>query len=149
MTTAIMIYVVLALSALITFALGWLAIRYASWIKEKIKSVRIEGILLRLGDAAFKVVRELQQTVVDKLKADEKWDGDEAKKVKKAAIAKLKEYIGPKGVQEAFDVLGIDMPGLEKIIGTFIEAEVHDLKAMASDKAIGMAAEPDDDDDTE
>jgi hypothetical protein len=131
----LVIPVALALSILLTLALGWLAIRYASWITEKVKSARLEGILLRLGDAAFKVVRELQQTVVDELKKGDNWNEEKAKEVKEAAIAKLKEYIGPKGVQEALTILGLDTSGLDKLIGTLIEAEVHDLRAEAKDDA--------------
>lgn len=126
---------ILALSALLTLALGWLAVRYASWIKEKIKNARIEGILLRLGDAVFKVVRELQQTVVDKAKTDGEWNKEKAEEVKKAAIAKLKEYLGPKGIAEAMAVLGLDMPGLEKLLSTMIESDVFDLRSGESTDA--------------
>lgn len=129
------VIIVLALSALLTLALGWLAVRYASWIKEKVKNSRVEGILLRLGEAVFKVVRELQQTVVDKAKASDEWNEEKAKEVKAAAIAKLKEYLGPKGIAEAMAVLGLDMPGLEKLLGTMIESDVYDLRAGESTDA--------------
>lgn len=125
---SIMMIVILALSGILTLALGWLAVRYASWIKEKVKSARVEGILLRLGDAVFKVVRELQQTVVDKAKVDGKWNQEKAEEVKKAAIEKIKEYLGPKGIQEALAILGLDIPGLEKLLSTMIEADVYDLR---------------------
>ena len=133
------VIIILALSALLTLALGWLAVRYASWIKEKIKSARVEGILLRLGDAVFKVVRELQQTVVDKAKAEGEWNKEKAEEVKKAAIDKLKEYLGPKGIAEALAVLGLDLPGLEKLLGTMVEADVFDLR-MGEESTTDAAA---------
>jgi hypothetical protein len=129
------VIIILAISAVLTLALGWLSVRYASWIKEKIKSARVEGILLRLGDAVFKVVRELQQTVVDKAKEDGEWNKEKAEEVKKAAITKIKEYLGPKGIKEALTILGLDSSGLDKLLGTMIESDVFDLRGESTEDA--------------
>ena len=129
----ILIPAILGLSALLTFGLSWLAVRYASFIKAQIKNTRVEGIMLRFGDAAFKVVRELQQTVVNAAKADGTWNKEKAEEVKKAAMDKLKSYVGSDGIKEALAILGIDIPGLDKLIGTLIESEVFDLKEETTD----------------
>ena len=98
-------------------------------VDAKVENDLVNGILQRLGEAAFRVVREVQQTVVDALKEEGEWDAEKAAEVKDLAIQKLKEYLGPKGIAEAMEILGLNEDGLLKMLGTLVEAEVHDLKA--------------------
>jgi hypothetical protein len=126
----ILLPLVLVVSAALTLALGWVARKYGLFVDARIKNELVNGILQRLGEAAFRVVREVQQTVVDALKEGE-WNAEKAAEVKDLALAKLKEYLGPKGIAEAMDILGLNEEGLDKLFGTLIEAEVHDLKADA------------------
>lgn len=84
--------------------------------------------MLRLTDFAEKVVLELDQTIVDQLKKDSKWNAEEAKKVKQMALDKLKSYLGAEGVKELMAILGIDSPTLENLLSTLIEAAVRKFK---------------------
>lgn len=85
----VMTMVVGTAGAALATVLIWLAVKYRTWIATKVKNDRVEGVLARLGDFAFRVVGELNQTVVEKLKADGKWNKAEAEKVKAEALAKI------------------------------------------------------------
>jgi hypothetical protein len=128
---SVLIPLVLVISTALTLVLGWAARKYGLLVDSKVKNELAGGILHRLGEAAFRVVRELQQTVVEELKEDGEWDKEKAVEIKNLAIAKLKEYLGPKGLAEAMDILGLNEGGILSLLGTLIEAEVHDLKADA------------------
>lgn len=132
----VMISLVGVAGALLATVLTWLAIKYRSYIMTKIKNDRVQGILARLGDLAFRVVGEVNQTMVDDLKASGTWNAETAKSAKDAALTKLKSYLGAKGVAEAMDVLGLDNAGLEALLSTFIESWVGQLKwADSTEKA--------------
>ena len=129
--STILLPLVLVISTALTLALMWVAKKYGLMVDTQVKNDTVNGILQRLGEAAFRVVREVQQTVVDALKEGE-WNAEKAEEVKALAIAKLKAYLGPKGVLEAMDILGLNAAGLENLFGTLIEAEVHDMKVDAN-----------------
>jgi len=100
-------------------------------IKAKIQNDKVAGIMARLLEFVAKVVLELDQTIVDKLKKDGKWNADEAKKVKQMALDKVMSYLGAAGVHEAMVILGIDNKTFEQLISTLIEAEVRPNKLPA------------------
>ena len=129
--STILLPLILVISTALTLALMWVAKKYGLMVDTQVKNDTVNGILQRLGEAAFRVVREVQQTVVDVLSEGE-WNAEKAKEVRALAIAKLKEYLGPKGVLEAMDILGLNAAGLENLFGTLIEAEVHDMKVDAN-----------------
>lgn len=116
--------VLIAGGGVLTVVLGLLGLKYRAWIAEKVKNARLSGILERLGNFAFQVVSELNQTVVAQLKKDGKWNAEEAAKVKQMALDKLKSYIGPEGLKEAMAILGIDNATLMNLLGTMIEQSV-------------------------
>jgi hypothetical protein len=97
------------------------------WIKSKVKNESVGGVLERLTALAFTVVSEVQQTVVSGL--GDKATKEELLKARDLALANLKTHLGPKGIKELMTVLGISTPdGLDKLIITYIESAVHNLK---------------------
>jgi putative flippase GtrA len=118
--------------AALATVLAFLAVKYRTWITAKVKNERVAGVLARLGDFAFRVVGELNQTVVEQLKKDGKWNAEAAAQVKADALAKLKSYLGAKGIAEAMEVLGLDNAGLEALLATYIESWVGQLKMVES-----------------
>lgn len=124
----ILLWVLTGAGSLVAVALAWVAIKYRSWIATKVKNDKVAGMLARLGDFVFRVVSELNQTVVAQLKTDGKWNAEEAAKVKKLALDKVKSYLGAEGVKEAMAILGLNNETLEKLITSFIETQVLKLK---------------------
>jgi hypothetical protein len=129
MLNTILLIVLIAAGTLIPLVLAWVSPKFREWIKAKIANEKVEGILLRLEGFVEKVVVELDQTIVDQLKKDGKWNAEEAAKVKALALEKVKSYLGEAGVKEAMAILGLTSPLLEQLLITLIEAAVRDNKA--------------------
>ena len=113
-----------ALTALIAMALR----KYGKFIDSKVDNEYFNRVLKQTVELVARVVKETQQVVVDELKEDGKWTKETAADVKKAALDKIKEYLGEKGLKELADVFGLtDGTLLDELIGSFIEAQVKDL----------------------
>lgn len=123
----------------LSVVLALLGLKYRAWIAEKVKNARIAGVLERLGNFAFQVVAELNQTIVAQLKKDGKWNAEEAAKVKQMAIDKLKSYLGAEGLKEAMAILGIDNATLLSLLGTLIEQSVLSEKQAVERLAAAAA----------
>lgn len=110
-----------------------LFVAYASamlpqWIKAKVKNETVGGVLERLTALAFTVVSEVQQTIVSGL--GDKATEAELLKARDTALATLRAHLGDKGIKELMGVLGMkEDSALNKLLITFIESAVHNLKA--------------------
>jgi hypothetical protein len=131
--------ILVSAGGVLALALAFVAVKYRALITEKVKNTRLAGILERLGNFAFQVVGELNQTVVDVLKKDGKWNKEEAEKVKQLALDKLKSYLGPEGIKEAMAILGIDNATLLALLGSMIETNVVSEK-QAKERLAAAAA---------
>ncbi len=106
---------------------AWASLRLPQWVKTKVKNESVAGVLERLTTLAFTVVQEVQQTFVSNL---DKPTTEQLAVARDKAIAALKTYLGPKGIEELKKVLGLDGDtAVERLIITFIESAVHNLKA--------------------
>jgi hypothetical protein len=105
-------------------------------------------VLVRVDDAVFTAVKDLQQTVVEQIKAasaDGKITDDEKKQIKEKALAAVKSHLGTKGLAEAASVLGLGGGALEGLLSSKVESAVHDLRRSApamNGAAHGGAASP-------
>lgn len=107
----------------VTAASLWLPL----WIKSKVKNESMAGVLERLSTLTFAVVTEIQQTVVSGL--GRKATKEELLAARDRALATVKEHLGAKGIKELMTVLGIQTSeAFEKLIVTYIESAVHNLK---------------------
>ena len=130
------------LSPIITAFLGWVSVRLAGWIKAKTKNEQVGGILARLTESTFCVVREAEQTFVKGMKAakDPSSPGGtsltekEAEDIKRRVVAKVKDLWGPRGLKEARKVLGLDEGGVGRLIESKVEEAVHIEKPTAESK---------------
>ncbi len=52
--------------------------------------------------------------------------------LKHAAMEKVKSYLGMKGNPEIATILGLSPEGLDGVLGTRIEAAVHDVRAATA-----------------
>ncbi len=124
----------IALSPVLLAALSWLSIRAAQLITAKVRNEYLQGMLLRLDDAIFVAIREVQQLAVEQLKtasADGSLSADDRKRVKEAALEAVRGYLGPKGLVEAGRVLGLKNGELDKVLSTRVEAAVYELNRPA------------------
>lgn len=123
------------LSPVLLAGLTWLAARVAALIQARVKNEHLRGVLVRLEDAVFTAVKDVQQSVVDEIKAasaDGKISASERQRIKGAAVGNVKSYLGPKGVAELGRVLGLGAGALDGLIASKVEAAVHDIRAAAN-----------------
>ncbi len=122
------------LSPVLLAGLTWLAARVAALIRVRIANEHLRGLLLRFQDAVLVATKDLQQTMVDEIKADSadgKISAAERQRIKAAAVANVKSHLGPKGVAELARILGLADGALDSLIGAKVEAAVHDLRIVA------------------
>jgi len=123
---------ILALSPVLLAALSWLSLQAAGLIQAKVKHENVRGTLLRLDDAVFVAVRQIQQVIVDQLKAasaDGTLTADERRQVKVATLEAIRSYMGPKGILEICRILGLKDDELERVVGPRVDAAVFELNA--------------------
>lgn len=111
--------------------LTWVSGMAAKYLKAKIDNQYLEDVMLRLNDTACVVVGELQQTVVDAIKAasaDGKIDNFEKKEIKLLAMTHLKSYLGIKGLALLAKVLGLTGAKLDGYLEAKIESAVSKSK---------------------
>lgn len=119
------------LSPVLLAALTWVAARVAQLISAKVKHEWLRGVLLRLDDAVLNATREVQQAVVNEIKAgraDGRLTAEERAQVKARAVESIRSHLGVKGLAELGRVLGLDNGCVEKLLSTRVEAAVHDLR---------------------
>lgn len=125
--------------ALVPFAVMgvvWLGGRAGDLIKAKVDNEALRGVLLRLDDAVVTAVKDLEQTVVDEVKAaaeDGRISREDRRRIKEKAVRQVKSYLGPKGLKEMGSVLGLWDLAVEDFIGSKVEAVVHDLRRVAAE----------------
>lgn len=106
----------------------WASAMLPQWIKAKVKNESVAGVLERLTALTFTVVSEVQQTVVSNL--GDKANAEALLAARDQALATLKTHLGPKGIKELMTVLGIQTSdAFDKLLVTFIESAVHNLKS--------------------
>jgi hypothetical protein len=111
--------------AAITYASAWLA-RY---LRARTQGEYWSGVIDRLEEATQDVVAELEQTTVRGIReanADGKLTPTEAREVREQAVAKVLEYVGPKGRATAERIM--DREALEAIVRAKIEHAVLELQ---------------------
>lgn len=119
------------LSPILMAALTWVAAKVAQLISAKVKAEWLRGVLVRLDDAVLNAVREVQQVVVNEIKAgraDGRLTAEERAQVKARAIESIRSHLGLRGLGELARVLGLEDGCLEKLLSTRVEAAVHDLR---------------------
>jgi hypothetical protein len=122
-------------SAVVVAIAGFAAVALAKYISAHTKNAAVRGLLLRLDDVVYAVVKELNQTVVDAARAkseDGTLSSQAVAEVKGAAVAKVKSYFGIEGFALVSKVLGLAEPQATSFVASRIEAAVHDVKLQKS-----------------
>lgn len=138
-------------ATLITAGVAWLGKRIDTWLTAKIEHEYLQAASRRLNEATWTVVLEMQQTSVDALKAATAEDSpggrsitkEEVIELRSIALAKLKTYLGPVGLQSVKKVLGVDDSTLEEVLLGAIESTVRNNKDSKETAALqGGKARP-------
>jgi hypothetical protein len=143
--TDIALYVFQIGSPVLIAVLTWVSTKLAQLIHARVKNEYLRGVLLRLDDAVLSVVREIHQVTVEALKAaapDGKLTPEAKVMVKRAALDAIKKNLGARGLTQLTRVLGIDGEAVDKLIGTRVEAAVHDLKYARTLNGVSKGGEP-------
>jgi len=117
-------------SPILLALLSWGSVKLTQLIKNKVKDEETKQVLLKLNDALFTAVKDVQQTIVSDLKAanvDGKLTGEEIQDVKSKAIEKAKSFLGS-SISDMPGTLGMTQEEFEKYISSKLEAIVLDLK---------------------
>lgn len=111
-------------------ALGGLAItQLRNWLGTQTHNAQIKGALGVLTDLVTMVVREMEQTTVQTLRAHNgRLDKEVAEEVKQAAILKIQLLYGPEGLRNLSKRLGTSDDATMRLIGALIEQAVYLIK---------------------
>lgn len=122
-----------ALVPIVTLVLTLLGGYLTKVVTGNLKTEQQRSIALKFSELASDVVLELQQTTVEGLKhaaSDGKITAEDAANLKRLAIEKLKQMLGPKGKESALKAFGFKNEAeFEAFISTKIEAEVRKARA--------------------
>jgi hypothetical protein len=118
-------------SPVITFLLTAALAAGVRWLSAHTQSEYLRQALVRLNDTVATAVKDVQQRTVDAIRKDApdgKISPEQAAKIKADAIAIVKDQLGAKGLTQLATVLGISGGAIDALLGSRIEAAVHDLK---------------------
>ncbi len=124
---------------LVGLFVAWASAKLPALISARVKNESVAGVLERLTQLTFTVVTEVQQTIVSGL--GDKATSEELLKARDSALATLKAHLGAKGIKELKQVLGIETSeAFDKLLITFVESAVHNLKASKAPTLEAIAA---------
>lgn len=121
------------ISPLAVGVFAWVAGKLSQLIAARVKNEYLRGVFMRLDDTVVSVVREIHQVTVAAIKAnsvDGKIPAGARETIRNAALTAIKAHLGTKGLADVTRVLGLNGDGLERLLGTKVEAAVHDLKTQ-------------------
>ena len=116
---------------------AYLGARLTDLIATKAKNAKIRDILLGLETVAADAVAEVWQTSVEAAKkeaAGGKLPKEVATAAKDAAMATVKSYLGPKGLEALCRALGIGKADADKVISNKIEKAIAESKRRNSNR---------------
>lgn len=125
--------------------LTWIGVLIGNLIKARVENEYLRGTLSRLNDTVWTVVKDVQQTLVNGIKianADGRITPEETAKIRAAALASLKSYLGVAGLAAIGKVLGLDPAAVDNFLLSKVEAAVHDLRNDGRLFASAAAAVP-------
>ena len=120
----------------------WLGARAGDLLHAKLQLTqtsmqgeRLRAALLRLEDAVVTAVKDIEQTLVAeyrRLSADGKLSREDHRRLKEAAVRRVKTFLGSTGLKELGSVLDVWELSVEDLIGAKVEATILDMKQGAT-----------------
>jgi hypothetical protein len=128
------------ISPLVAVGLSWLSVKAAQLAAAKIKSAHVARVLLLVDNVVLAAAHEVQQVLVDKLKAASR-DGNltpkQGAQAKQAALESAKAQLGSYGLADITTTLRLEPDAVDRLLGGRIEAAVHRIKTSSR-----MSADP-------
>lgn len=103
----------------------------ARWLAARTRSARLEEFLSLVASAVEPAVREVEQTMTERLKAaraDGKLTDEEKAALLQAALRTAKQALGPRGAALYESAVGAGREAFDDYLRTRIESEVHDMR---------------------
>jgi hypothetical protein len=119
------------LSPVALAGLIWLSVKAAQLFAARIKSEHLTRVLLLVDNVVLAAAREVQQVLVDKLKAaspNGSLTPEQGTQAKQAALDSAKSQLGAQGLADLAATFGLEPGAVDRMLGTRIEAAVHRLK---------------------
>ena len=76
-----------ALGTIVTAFIGWLSTTAIMWLNNKIKDQKLARWSTAIAQIIFNAVQSIQQSFVDTMKKEGKWNAEVAKEAKEKAMA--------------------------------------------------------------
>ena len=101
-----------------------------NFLEKKTQSQYVGDTIKRLDETAMRVVKSVYQSYVSGLKNERKGrlTADEKNNAMNLALAKLKSYLGPKGLEEVKKIFNLKDGAIDRLLGDTIEASVFNAK---------------------
>ena len=119
------------IAPLAALGLVWLSTKAGQLAAAKGKTEHVTRALRMVDNVVLAATREIQQVLVDKLKASSR-DGaltiEQGAEAKQAALDSAKAQLGRHGLTDVTSTLGLDSHGLNQLLAARIEAAVYSLK---------------------
>jgi hypothetical protein len=119
------------LSPLALLGLIWCAVVAAHLCAARTKSAHFTRVLQLLDNVVLAAAQQVQQVLVDKLKAaslDGRLSVEQGADAKQAALTSARSQLGPRGLADVGTTLGLKPGEVDRMLGARIEAAVHRLK---------------------
>ena len=119
------------LSPLAVGAVSWAATRLSGLMTVRLRGDAQQSALTRIDEAAFTVVREMEQVTVNAFRSASPrgtLGTNIPSLLHRAALGRVRDHLGPKQMSALAQALGLDGDAVNRLIGTRIEAAVYELK---------------------
>lgn len=112
------------LGTILTAFVGWLCTTAIMWLNGKIKNEKLARWSSAITQIIFNAVQSVQQTFVDTMKKEGKWNDEVAKEAKEKAMAIIESELTEELRKYVTDNFG----DMKEYLMNQVEAVIHQLK---------------------
>ena len=112
------------LGTILTTFIGWLCTTAIMWLNGKIKNEKLARWSSAVTQIVFNAVQSVQQTFVDTMKKEGKWNDEVAKEAKEKAMAIIESELTDELRKYVTDNFG----DMKEYLMNQVEAIIHQLK---------------------
>lgn len=113
-----------ALSGVLTILIGMVSMHLRHWLASKAHFASFECATTKLEKLSTTAVADIEQTLVRTLKAEGRWTPETALAARDAALAVMMQHLGPKGLAELQECLGLAYEDVKDMALSYIEKQV-------------------------
>lgn len=134
----------------VTLGIGFLHAKISTYIQGKSKRAEAEGrsaesaahleafncVVGKLDTWSTAAVKQVEQTLVRKLKKEKKWDGETARLARDTAVDVMTELAGETGLAELQTCTGKTSKAIVSMFRTWVEMKVADAGSKSADAPV-------------